>query len=276
MCALMKSHFEKRNLDMTSDAHFYLPVETAIAELRRRRQNTRLVNSTTNFLGGDIPSYLVDHECFVLPRHIATPNFETLYVLEQAERHGTLAVLSQDLDDTFTSVNDLKRRLARPEILLNEGPSRLYRKIDLVDIPKAEGRQLKHVCTRSGQSLTQFHNSLFLYTARTKYYIVNDASWIDRNGRRNLSLHYIRFLALFVTHGVLFDYFHSEEDALLNKRFFAPAFLKIRSFFGCSPIIVKPFQKIDARFDLAHDRFFNKFFDTHRHESTTVFHESKD
>ena len=63
----------------------YTPVEEAIKILHERRKDRALVARIETELGGDIPSYLHEGDCFVLPRHIATPNNEALYVLEQAE-----------------------------------------------------------------------------------------------------------------------------------------------------------------------------------------------
>ena len=78
--------------------------------------------------------YLREGDCFVLPQHGATPNNEVLYVLDQAERYGATAIFSQNRSDIFTSVNDLERRLARPELCHEATNCRIYDKIFLVNM----------------------------------------------------------------------------------------------------------------------------------------------
>ncbi len=126
-------------MDAVVSTGIYTPVEQALTILRQRRRDPELMKSIVEFLGGDIPEYLLQSECFVLPRHIATPNNEALYVLEQARKHCALAVFSQDPKDKFTTVNNLKRRLARPEICEETTSGLVYRKIHIVDVPQNEG-----------------------------------------------------------------------------------------------------------------------------------------
>ena len=76
-----------------TDEDIYTPVDEALAELRRRRDRG-LIHRVHEALVGDVPRYLIEHECFVLSRHIATPNNEALYVLTSAERAGATAVFS--------------------------------------------------------------------------------------------------------------------------------------------------------------------------------------
>ncbi len=233
----------------------YTPVEQALELLRERRRDRALVKQIVAELGGDIPSYLLEHDCFVLPRHISTPNNEALYVLEQAERYGTTAIFSQDLSDTFTSVNNLKRRLARPEICTVENRQRTYRKIDLVDVPKAEGLPLKDVRTRDGRLLAQVHNDLFAAVDSKALRIVDDAGWIDRNCRGHLSQHYARHLMLFIAHGIVFEEFDNPSDKHLKEAILWPIISGMMDRFGYYPLIVHSGPSFDSdgeRFALAH------------------------
>jgi hypothetical protein len=182
-----------------TDEQIYTPVQEATAELRRRRRNPELLRQVCTALGGDIPRYLLENECFVLSRHIATPNNEALYVFDQAARHGATAIFSQDLADKFTSVNTLKRRLARPEVYeARDGSGHgCFRKVDLVDMASAENLCLGDVATREGSPLASFHNGLFARLGAGSFRVVDDRDWIDRNHRGRMMELYERYLEHF-------------------------------------------------------------------------------
>ncbi|MBW6496283.1 MAG: hypothetical protein K0B16_17360 [Burkholderiaceae bacterium] len=248
----MKGEF----MDAIARDDLYTPVEHALSELRRRRQDQALVSMVSEFLGGDIPEYLLRDDCFVLPRHIATPNNEALYVLGQANAHGALAVFSQDTSDRFTSVNNLKRRLARPEICEETPAGRVYRKIDILDVPAIEGQTLGEVRCRSGERLVEVHNRLFDRAASGRYLVADDAAWIDRNHRGDMVAHYRRFLALFVVHGILFEDFETADDPLFLQLYVRPLLAEMDQRWGYRPLIVRPYcrhSEPDERFDLSHD-----------------------
>lgn len=240
-------------VSLSSD--IYTPVDLALTELRNRRRDGQLLKEVTEFLGGDIPEYLLRADCFVLPRHIATPNNEALYVLEQARRHGALAVFSQDPKDRFTSVNNLKRRLARPEVGEETPDGIRYRKVDLVDVAQAEGLPIHEVKCRDGRRLIDVHNALFDRLPERHFVIADDATWIDRNHRGDMVKHYRHFLALFLTHGVLFEEFETGDDAAFFERYVRPLPDEFEARWGLRPLIVKPYEEAresDERFDLAH------------------------
>ena len=242
-------------MDAIADQNIYTPVDQALTELRRRRQDRDLVARVAAFLGNDIPDYLLSDDCFVLARHIATPNNEALYVLEQAHRHGAMAVFSQDPNDMFTSVNNLKRRLARPEICQETATGRAYRKLDILDVPAAEGLALKNLRCRDGRRLIDFHNGLFEKVEGTNYRIVDDSDWIDRNHRGDMMSHYRRFLALFVTHGILFEEFETGNDEVLRQQIVRPLLAEMWGKLGARPLIVQPYreeQDTDEVYYLAH------------------------
>lgn len=231
----------------------YTPVEQALELLHERRRDRALVERIEAELGGDIPPYLLEQDCFVLPRHIATPNNEALYVLEQAERYGATAIFSQDLSDTYTSVNNLKRRLARPEICTVENGQRTYRKVDLVDIPKAEGAPLKDVRTRDGRLLAQVHNGLFDSVESQAFRVVDDAGWIDRNCRGQLARHYARYLMLFIAHGIVFEEFDNPSDNHFKDEILRPIISGMTDRLGFYPLIVRSHSSRDGeRLALSH------------------------
>ena len=205
----------------------------------------------------DIPRYLLENECFVLSRHIATPNNEALYVLKQAEQYGATAIFSQDPKDKFTSVNNLKRRLARPELYqprANAGRGS-FRKLDLVDVAAAENLCLQDVLTREGLPLAGVHNALFARLAGRKLRIVDDRDWIDRNHRGRMRELYTRYLSLFLAHGVLFEEFETPSDQHVKTSVILPLIAECEARFGVRPIIVRPHDEASGsneRYYLAH------------------------
>lgn len=236
----------------------YMPPRDALDELSRRRQDAALVERVNDALDGDIPAYLLRQDCFVLSRHIATPNNEALYVLAEAERYGATAVFSQDLKDKFTSVNSLKRRLARPELHDAAAANQnTYRKITLVDVAAAEGARLEDVVTVDGRPLHSVHASLFSRLSGRKLQVADDGGWIDRNGRGRLRDYYAAYLLLFLAHGVLFEEFETPCDKALRNGIIIPLIRDCEARFGVRPIIVRPHapgQSPPARYYLAHDQ----------------------
>jgi len=241
---------------MTHDG-IYTPVAAALIELRRRRKDSRLVEKIHKALVDDIPRYLLENECFVLSRHIATPNNEALYVLKQAEQYGAMAIFSQDPKDKFTSVNNLKRRLARPELYqpradAGRGP---FRKLDLVDVATAENLFLEDVFTREGLPLAGVHNALFARLAGRKFRIGDDRDWIDRNHRGRMRELYTRYLSLFLAHAVLFEEFETPSDQYVKTSVILPLISECEARFGVRPIIVRPHDEASGsneRYYLAH------------------------
>ena len=239
-----------------TDEDIYTPVDEALAELRRRRDRG-LIHQVHEALVGDVPRYLIEHECFVLSRHIATPNNEALYVLTSAERAGATAVFSQDSGDKFTSVNNLKRRLARPELhrARDTATGGAFRRVDLVDVAAAENSPLEDVVTRDGRPLVDFHNSLFARLEGRQFRVVDDRAWIDRNGRGHMQELYARYLLFFIAHGVLFEEFETPSDQHFKTDLILPLVATCKARFGVKPIIVRPHKAAagsDERFHLAH------------------------
>ena len=239
-----------------TDEDIYTPADDALAELRRRRDRG-LLRQVHGALAGDVPRYLIEHECFVLSRHIATPNNEALHVLARAERDGATAIFSQDPGDKFTSVNTLKRRLARPELYRarDSATGGTFRKVDLVDVAAAENERLEDVVTRGGKPLVGVHNALFARLEGRPFRVVDDRAWIDRNHRGRMQELYARYLLLFIAHGVLFEEFETPEDLHFKTGLILPLVAACEARFGVKPIIVRPHEPTsgsDERFHLAH------------------------
>ena len=166
-----------------------------------------------------------------------------MLVLEASEKFGVTAVFSQDLKDTFTSVNDLKRRLAHPEVFLGFGVDGTpkYHRLRLVDIASYENIRIDQVKTVDGRFLHEFHNSLFDSIYGSPRLIVDEADWITRNGRGDLRKLYERHMAQYLLNVVIEDIV-SEADHKLFKVVVYPSFLNVFDLFGIPPLIVPYFS----------------------------------
>lgn len=217
----------------------YTPIESALNEIEERRKDSKLRLAVEKYLDGDLPSYFNQKKAVLyLSRHIATPNYETLRFIEVTKEYDLPKVIGQDTTDIFTSNNVLKRALGKMQIM--KGTARngdeIIENFTVVNFNKAQGKKLRYVKTATGTPLTRFHNSLLLNIYPFGYKLVNESSWIDRNHRKNLLLHYKKFLSLMITQGVMFEYYEDSEHDFVNE-ILNPAFSDVTKRFGCKPLI---------------------------------------
>lgn len=232
--------------DMTDVAKFLTPYTEAIEEVRRRSEDTALRARVEEYLNNDLPTCLGKDPVLYLARHVATPNFETLRFLHLLEPLELPIVISQDTKDKFVPANMLKRALGKlpicTRVISREGSiEEIFQNVSIIDFNTSSGRSFSEIKTLWGESLTDFHASLFNALMAHTPLIVDDSEWIDRNHRGNLLEHYKRFLALFVAHGVLFeDYLvEDEEEERFKQEILGPAFAFVEEQFGLRPLIVQ-------------------------------------
>jgi hypothetical protein len=221
-----------------------MTLSEAVAELERRRKDSALRAKVENYLGGDIPECFTDGPILYLARHVATPNQETRAFLELAEQLGYRAVIGQDPGDIFAPHNSLKRALGKLPVVrgYSHDGGEILEYVTVIDFNSASGKRISEIRTFAGKPLTQFHNDLFARVLGKLPTLSDDTVWIDRNQRGNLLEHYKRHLALYITHGILFEYFpvmDSEEQRMVAS-VLAPAFEALRSLFGVGPLITPP------------------------------------
>ena len=216
---------------------FLTSPDVALKELDRRRKDTRLLEKVSQYFDNDIPSYFGSKPIFYLARHIATPNFETLRFIEISKKFGVDHYIGQDTNDIFTSSNSLKRSVGKMAINISHRDNgERFSYFRIIDFNKAQGSTINSIKTLWGEDLVTFHNNLFSLTTYEPVNILNDSPWIDRNHRGNLLMHYKRFLALFVVHGVMFEYYENGEEDFIDT-ILAPAFDFVTAEFGVKPLI---------------------------------------
>jgi hypothetical protein len=217
----------------------YTPLDYALSEIEERRKDFKLRRAVEKYLNGDIPRHFNSKKpVLYLSRHVATPNYETLRFIEITKGYNHPKLIGQDTADIFTSNNLLKRALGKMPIM--KGTARngdeIIENFTVVNFNKAQGKKLRYVKTATGAPLTSFHNALLTSIYPSGYKLVNESAWIDRNHRKNLLLHYKKFLSLMITQGVMFEYYEDSEHDFVNE-ILRPAFADVTKRFGCKPLI---------------------------------------
>lgn len=220
---------------------FLTPNEEAVQKIRERANNRALREEVEAYLDGDIPAHFKGGPIAYLARHVATPNFETLRFIEKAKEFGLPGVIGEDGEDIFVSQNSLKRALGKMQIIKGKSKNLddIVEHLTVVDFTLAQGMPLKDVRTYFGEPLMQFHEELIRVIYPHGISIVSESAWINRNHRGNLLQHYKKLLALFITHGVMFEHYpvHDAEENAFVTEILAPAFQFIEDRFGERPII---------------------------------------
>ena len=232
------------------------PLPDAVAEIERRRTDKDLMRTVEAYLGGDVPEYFKrSRPTLYLARHIASPNFETLRFIELSKPYALPLVIGQDKNDKFVSHNAMKRALGKMPIVkcISSDHREQIEHFTIVDFEKAQGKQLKDIQTIFQIPLIKFHNDLLAEIYPHAVELFDESEWIDRNSRGALLEHYKKFVALFVVHGVMFE-FYEDEDALFVENILKPAFAFVEEQFGLKPLLV---NLVDE--DIAHVRNWNSY-----------------
>ncbi len=218
---------------------FFTPLEEAVVEIKRRREDKDLIKKVEDFFNADIPPHFngSDPICY-LARHVATPNFETLHFIELAKSTGLPIVIGQDIKDKFVTNNALKRALGKMPV--QKGAARsgdeIIEHFTIIDFATAQGKQLKDIATKFDQNLVDFHTQLLKEVYPTGITLVDESEWVDRNHRGNILEHYKKMLALLIVHGVMFEFYEPEDYPLLHS-IIKPAFEEIEERFGVKPLV---------------------------------------
>ncbi len=222
--------------------HYYTTFSDALAQLRARRDDHELRQKVELFLGSDVPDPFREGPVLYLARHVATPNFETLYFLDVVSRLEWSAVVGQDLDDKFVPLNSLKRALGKLPIVRSRLPNgtEVIEHLTVLDFNKSSGKRMRQLSTFGGVPLADFHNRLFRHVVKEPVTLSDESEWITIHHRGNLLEHYKKHFALFILHGILFEYFVTSDPE--EKAFFVdvaePAFHFVLNHFGVRPLIV--------------------------------------
>lgn len=231
---------------------FYTPLDEAISETHKRRNDPELLLKINAYLNSDIPPHFNrEKPILYMARHIATPNYEALRFIELGRPYNLPLVISQDKKGKFVSHNELKRSLGKLPVTkgVSKRNDEIIENFTIVDFAQNQGKAFNEIVTKHGKNFVEFHNNFFQEIYPNELEIVDESDWIDRNHRDNLKEQYKKQLALTIAHGIMFESFLENESDVV-ERSFGPAFEEITNHFGYKPLIC---EHIDAELELTRD-----------------------
>ncbi len=224
------------------NSEIYTSFEDAMVELERRRSDPELVQKAKEYIGG-LPTPMEDGiPRGVLFRQVATPNYEIRRFIQLADGGGLKPLILEYHQDKFVSSNEFKYFLLRLAFYCGEGKKGgkkiLYKMI--ADFNTAGGKRLCDVECAGGKSLIDVHHALFsdAYEGASDSMLFDASDWFHSHGP-SASEYYKRFLALFITHGIIYENFMlNDDEKWFTENVFYPAFKEVHEYFGLKPLIV--------------------------------------
>lgn len=219
----------------------YTPVDVAISELKTRKVDKDVVDSTNLLLGNDIPEpFLGNNLRAVIFRQITTSNYEIrrfVHIIDALEELTPL--FGEYRDDKFTSKNEQKHSWGK--ILFHKNHNSKLESIKIIDLVDADGKKMSEIETLWGQPLIEFHHELIQKTYRPidPNFFYNISPWLKQHGG-DAKNYYKQVLLWFVKDAILFENFMPNETKELSftKEVFLPAFIEIFNLTKKKPLIV--------------------------------------
>jgi len=221
--------------------NIYTPLEDAVLEIEKRKNDPELKNKISKYLQHDIPVHFQgDEPIFYLSRFLATPNLETLHVYEISQKYPYSLVIGEDTKGLLTPANELKRALAKLPVSkgVSKNNSEIFEYFTIVDFTASQGKAFDTIETTFNESLIEFHNSLFKKAKLHNVIRADETDWVDRNFRGDIFQQYKRMLALLCVHGIMLESYPASEHSFLREIVY-PAFIEIEKEFGVRPLMVE-------------------------------------
>lgn len=222
----------------------YTPLDEAVGELKRRRNNKQLQSYVKKTLAAGIPPPLETGLHAVMFRQVVTPNHEIKRFLDIVDMTDELEPLFLEyFEDKFTDNNDWKYFLGKMGFYSGRGKKggEKIQRVRIIDFNTHRGKRLSEVKTLWGQGLIDFHHEIFKEAFRnvSNEGVLFDASnWFSGSGGSAIN-YYKHFLSLFLVNGILFENFLLDSKEIgFTREVFLPAFLEIMKESGVKPLIV--------------------------------------
>ena len=216
----------------------YTPLEEAKEKIWRRWNDQALKEQVTRFLG-DIPVVFQAGPRACYDRNVISPNNEFIEFLSLSSTTHLKPLGFEYIADKFVSNNMDKYYLGIMPFLkgLNRKNQRIYQYRRIIDHNKFNGESFKNVATIWGENIVDFHHRLISIKllAIDQY---DASSWLMLNGKK-ASDYYLKFLALFICHGILFDNYDGGEEEEFDRQVVFPAIGEITKIFHLKPLIVQ-------------------------------------
>lgn len=234
---------------------FYTPLSIAKKEIQKRWKDKNLRNKVKDYLGGNIPDPFCKEPRAVLSRNIITPNMELFYFLDLVKSSKLSPIGLEGVNDKFCTKNSDKVSLGKLSFFKNGIKNRINQSdggrftMNVIDMMGSDGKNFCDIKTLWGEDLVDFHHRM-LQEYKLKIEIFDDFKWFLSKGKKaNPKQYYENFLALFLSHGILFENFHEkgkEED--FTSSIIVENFNKIKETFGVKPLIVPLVPIEDERY----------------------------
>lgn len=220
-------------------------LESAENEVRKRWENLPLRAEVEKFIG-KIPQAFAREPRAVLARQIASPNHENFRFAEVSKQTGLKPLRWTYHGDIFTTANKEKVHLGK--IAFRKGEDKngghiiAYRTI--IDFHANEKKPLGEIRTNWGEKFVDFHHRLFV-SAFPGQETWDITEWLWEIGKR-ASEYYLRYMAIYVCHGILFENFlNGGKEKKFTQEIVQPTIDRLKSVFGVKPLIfpLLPFEK---------------------------------
>jgi hypothetical protein len=221
--------------------NFYTPLSEAKKEIWRRWNDKALRKKVEEFLGGDVPEFLGKDPRAVIVRYVISPDIELNHFFDLAKEAKLNPACVEFADDKFVAGNSDKYHLCKLFFHNGNGKNGGH-KIStqrIVDFNKLEGKKFNKMKTLWGEEFIRFHHNLVNNTVpAAKNKMFDFSKWFERNTKSS-KYYYIKYLALFLCHGILFENFlTNEEEIEFTEKKVLPCFNNIEQAFGLKPLIV--------------------------------------
>lgn len=242
---------ELTNSEIIRRIYVFENLNEIIQELENRDLDQKLSLETDKIFSKiGLPSkILLQNKKFsVLSRSIATPNLEQLHFLEISKSLGLTPIIFE-YDGKFVTKNKEKFYCSRM-CFMEKNDKTSKDKIDIIDINKSQGKNLKKINTLNDQGFFDFHHELFDYIdLPIKPQIIDFTKWFNL-ARESNPYYYFYFLCLFLKKSILFDNYilsdKYERPFIVEK--ILPSISSIKKRFDKSPLIfpLVPIDKEDS------------------------------
>lgn len=221
----------------------YTPLQEVLGELQRRRENRKLRQQVSDFFGDFRPPAAFESgPRSVMVRYIASPTLELSFFADIQKNLRLKPLLLEFTADKFVARNFEKYNLCKLTFVKNGGgfTNKVTAVRRVVDFNTYEGKPLRAIKTVWGDSLVDFHHKLLQSSDMSKGFEVSDFSeWFRRSCVLSGEYYYLYYLALFLTHGILFENFLLDKRELpFTQKRVLPAFQRLTDIFGVRPLIV--------------------------------------
>jgi len=225
----------------TFDKFVYTPLEEAVIEIKRRREDKALSKYVEKSIAGEIPDPLKKGEHIVLHRQLVTPNYEVLRFMIIADALDLEPIFFEYPQDKFVTENEWKYALTHMRFFSGVGKKggEKTQSVNVIDFNASNGKKIEKIKTLWGQSLVDFHHELFLQRfPNFKCKFIDGSQWYSKNGGI-AKKYYKPFLSLFLKNSLLFDNFlTNHKEILFTKEILLPAFIDIMNETGLKPLII--------------------------------------